>query len=301
LTSRVRPAQASGVTQADHLPPGAAGTHARPAQDTLARLLNLGRPAVMGVVNITPDSFSDGGRFLEPQRAIEHARQLSAAGADILDIGAESTRPYGGAVAVSREEELQRLMPVLPDIVALGGPVSIDTMKASVASMALDAGASIVNDVWGLQRDPDMARVVAERAVPVIIMHNRDAADPAIDIMADIAAFFARSLEIADRAGIARKNIVLDPGIGFGKTPEQSIVCLARLAEFKCFDLPLLVGASRKRFISTVTPSAPDERIGGSIAAHLLAVQKGAAIVRAHDVAETVQALRVGSAIEIVQ
>jgi dihydropteroate synthase len=285
------------VTQADHLPPGAAGTHARPAQDTLARLLNLGRPAVMGVVNITPDSFSDGGRFLEPQRAIEHARQLSAAGADILDIGAESTRPYGGAVAVSREEELQRLMPVLPDIVALGGPVSIDTMKASVASMALDAGASIVNDVWGLQRDPDMARVVAERAVPVIIMHNRDAADPAIDIMADIAAFFARSLEIADRAGIARKNIVLDPGIGFGKTPQQSITAIARLGELKSFDLPLLIGASRKRFIDSVSPAPPDQRIGGSIVSHLIAVENGAAIVRTHDVAETVQALRVAAAI----
>jgi dihydropteroate synthase len=282
------------VTQADHLPPGATGT---PAQDTLARLLNLGRPAVMGVVNITPDSFSDGRRFLEPQRAIEHARQLSAAGADILDIGAESTRPYGGAVAVSREEELQRLTPVLPDIIALGGPVSIDTMKASVASVALDAGASIVNDVWGLQRDPDMARVVAERAVPVIIMHNRDAADPAIDIMADIAAFFARSLEIAGRAGIARKNIVLDPGIGFGKTPQQSITAIARLGELKSFGLPLLIGASRKRFIDSVSPAPPDQRIGGSIVSHLIAVENGAAIVRTHDVAETMQALRVAAAI----
>jgi dihydropteroate synthase len=222
-------------------------------------------------------------------------------GADILDIGAESTRPYGGAVPVSADDERARLTPVLPEVVKLGLPVSIDTIKASIAAWALDQGAVIVNDVWGLQRDPDMAPLVAKRGVSVIVMHNRDAADDRIDIVADVMAFFSRSLEIAARAGIAHERIVLDPGIGFGKTPAQSIVCLARLAEFKCFDLPLLVGASRKRFISTVTPSAPDERIGGSIAAHLLAVQKGAAIVRAHDVAETVQALRVGAAIEIVQ
>jgi dihydropteroate synthase len=295
------------VTEADHVPPpGVTGTHARPAQNTPARqvplrrllsLLGLGRPAVMGVVNITPDSFSDGGRFLEPQRAIEHARRLVAAGADILDIGAESTRPYGGAVAVSREEELRRLAPVLPDVIALGVPVSIDTMKASVASVALDAGASIVNDVWGLQRDPEMARLVAERAVPVIVMHNREVADPAIDIMADIAAFFVRSIEIARRAGGAREAIVLDAGIGFGKTPQQSITAIARLGELKSFGLPLLIGASRKRFIDAVSPAPPDQRIGGSIVSHLIAVENGAAIVRTHDVAETVQALRIARAI----
>jgi dihydropteroate synthase len=274
-----------------------AGATARPGNGTLARLLGLGRPAVMGVLNVTPDSFSDGGRFFDPQRAIEHARRLAAAGADVLDIGAESTRPYGGAVAVSREEEMRRLAPVLPEVTALGVPVSIDTMKAQVASAALDAGASIVNDVWGLQRDPDLARVVAERAVPVIIMHNREAADPAIDIMADIAAFFSRSLEIAERAGIAREKIVLDPGIGFGKTPQQSIAAIARLGEFRSFGLPLLIGASRKRFIDTVSPAPPDQRIGGSLASHLFAVENGAAIVRTHDVAETVQALRVAAAI----
>ena len=287
------------MTQADHLPP--IGTRAQPAPDTLARLLGLGRPAIMGVVNVTPDSFSDGGRFLEPQRAIEQARRLAAAGADILDIGAESTRPYGGAVAVSHEEELRRLAPVLPDIVAIGVPVSIDTMKASVASVALDAGASIVNDVWGLQRDGDMARVVAERAVPVIIMHNRDAADPAIDIMRDMTAFFGCSLEIAERAGIARKAIVLDPGIGFGKTPQQSITAIARLGELRSFGLPLLIGASRKRFIDSVSPAPPDQRIGGSIVSHLIAVENGAAIVRTHDVAETVQALRIARAIRDAQ
>jgi len=263
----------------------------------LGRLMALGRPLVMGVLNVTPDSFSDGGRFLEPERAIEQARRMVADGADIVDIGAESTRPYGGAVAVPIEEEIRRLQPVLPAAAALGTPVSIDTMKAPVAEAALLAGASIVNDVWGLQHDPDMARVVAEHSAPVVIMHNREAIDPAIDIMADIATFFSRSLLIAERAGIAHDNIVLDPGIGFGKTPEQSITAIARLAELKSFGLPLLVGASRKRFIDRVSPAPPHQRLGGSIASHLIAVANGAAIVRTHDVAETVQALKVAAAI----
>jgi dihydropteroate synthase len=265
--------------------------------DRLARLLALGRPIVMGVLNVTPDSFSDGGRFLDPVDAIDQARRMIAEGADVLDIGAESTRPYGGAVVVPTAEEMRRLGPVLPAVVGLGVPVSIDTMKAEVAAWALAAGAAIVNDVWGLQRDGELARVVAQHAVPVIIMHNREGADPAIDIVADICAFFSRSLDIAARAGIARQNIVLDPGIGFGKTPEQSLTAIARLPELKSFGLPLLVGASRKRFIDTVSPAPPDQRLGGSIAAHLLAVAGGAAIIRTHDVAETVQALRVAAAI----
>ena len=266
--------------------------------DGLSALLAGGRPLVMGILNVTPDSFSDGGRFFDPAVAIAHAKTMAGQGADILDIGAESTRPYGGARPVTAEDELARLKPVLPEILKLGLPVSIDTIKADIAAWALDLGASIVNDVWGLQRDPAMAPLVAARGVPVIVMHNREAADATIDIMEDVIAFFSRSLEIAARAGIARERIVLDPGIGFGKTPEQSIVCLARLAELKRFGLPLLVGASRKRFIDSVTPSPPAERIGGSITAHLMAVAAGAAIVRVHDVAETVQALRVAQAIE---
>jgi dihydropteroate synthase len=289
--NKTRPPKSKAKSMSE--PVHSAGAGPKP----LARLLSLGRPAVMGVLNVTPDSFSDGGQFFAPERAIDHARALAANGADILDIGAESTRPYGGAVAVSVAEELRRLEPILPAVLALGIPVSIDTMKAEVAAWALDAGAAIANDVWGLQRDGDMARVVAERGVPIIVMHNREAADPAIDIMADIAAFFSRSLAIADGAGIARSNIVLDPGIGFGKTPEQSIIALARLEELKTFGLPILVGASRKRFIDSVSPAAPDRRIGGSIASHLIAVAKGAAIVRVHDVAETVQALRIAAAI----
>jgi dihydropteroate synthase len=254
-------------------------------------------PVIMGVLNVTPDSFSDGGWFLDPQAAIAHARAMIDEGADVIDIGAESSRPYDDPVAITAEEERRRLDDVLPAVVRLGRPVSIDTMKAEVADWALRHGAAIVNDVWGLQRDPDMARVVARHDVPVVIMHNRAAADPAIDIFADIDAFFARSLAIADAAGIRRDAIVLDPGIGFGKTPEQSIGALAQLRRFAKFGLPVLVGASRKRFIHWIAPAPPQRRLGGSIAAHILAVENGAAIIRTHDVAETVQAMRVVAAI----
>jgi dihydropteroate synthase len=251
----------------------------------------------MGVLNVTPDSFSDGGQHAAPEQALAQARRMISEGCDIIDIGAESTRPYGGSQPVTAEEELRRLRPVLAEIVSLGVPVSIDSMKSEVVAWALDSGAVIANDVWGLQRDGGMAALVAARQVPVIIMHNRDAADPAIDIMEDIAAFFARSLEIAARAGVAPELIVLDPGIGFGKTPEQSMTALARLSELSAFGRPILVGASRKRFISKVGPAEPQQRLGGSIAAHVIAAQGGARIIRTHDVAETVQALRVAAAI----
>ncbi len=263
----------------------------------LHALLSRPHPLVMGVLNITPDSFSDGGQFITPQRALAQASRMIAEGADVIDIGGESTRPYGSQ-PVSHDEEMDRLRPVLAATVALGVPVSIDSMKSSVVAWALGQGAAIANDVWGLQRDPDMARVTAAHNAPVIVMHNRDKADADIDIMQDIATFFQRSLEIAAKAGLPAGNIVLDPGIGFGKTPEQSMTALARLAEFRTFGLPVLVGASRKRFISAVVPSEPEERLGGSIAAHLIAVKAGARLIRTHDVAETVQALRVAQAIE---
>ena len=264
----------------------------------LSALLSRGRPLVMGILNVTPDSFSDGGQFLDAAAAVTHARTMASQGADILDVGAESTRPYGGAKPVPVQDERARLEPVLAAVVKIGVPVSIDTVKSEVAAWALDRGAAIVNDVWGLQRDAGMAELVAARNVPVIVMHNRDAADAKIDIIADVMHFFERSLDIARRAGIADDKIVLDPGIGFGKTSEQSIACIARLGEFKRLGLPLLVGASRKRFINAVTPSSPDERIGGSIASHLMAAENGARILRVHDVAETVQALRVAAAIK---
>ena len=265
--------------------------------DRLAELLAQKRTLVMGVLNVTPDSFSDGGQFLDPHAALQQARNMIEEGADIIDIGGESTRPYEGAKPVSIEEELRRLEPVLPLVVKLGTPVSIDSMKPEVALWALSEGAAIVNDVWGLQRDANMARVVADHGVPVVIMHNRYKAEAGINIFSDINAFFAHSLEIASKAGIAWEKIVLDPGIGFGKTPEQSISVIARLETFKRFGRPLMIGVSRKRFIDHISPSGPTERIGGSLAAHLQAVFNGAAIIRTHDVAETVQAIKVAQAI----
>ena len=276
--------------------PGTAPAAASADHRTWPERLSRPYPLVMGVLNITPDSFSDGGRFLAPESALAQARRMVAEGADIIDIGAESTRPYGSQ-AISSDEEIRRLQPILADVVSLGIPVSIDSMKSVVVAWALDHGAAIANDVWGLQRDPDMARLIAERRCPVVIMHNRDRADPDIDIMRDIAEFFSRSIEIAAKAGISRAHIALDPGIGFGKTQEQSITVLANLAQLNTFELPLLVGASRKRFIATVSPSEPDQRLGGSISAHLIATKAGARIIRTHDVRETVQALRVATAI----
>jgi dihydropteroate synthase len=252
----------------------------------------------MGVLNVTPDSFSDGGQFFDPASAIAQAQRMAAEGADILDIGAESTRPYGGRQPVSTEDEQARLAPVLSKVVKIGLPVSIDTFKAKTAAYALERGATILNDVWGLQYDPDMARVAAAHGVPLIVMHNREKADPAIDIMADVKAFLARSLEIAAKAGVLRERIVLDPGVGFGKTLDQSTTVIARLGELREFELPILMGLSRKRFISSISPSEPHQRIGGSIAGNLLAVQAGATIVRVHDVLETVQALQVMAAIK---
>jgi dihydropteroate synthase len=273
----------------------------RNAPQSLAALMkNRGPkspPLVMGILNVTPDSFSDGGQFIDPATAISHARQMVADGADILDIGAESTRPYDGMQPVSYTAEVSRLSPVLGAVVGLGLPVSIDSLKSSTVAWALDQGATIVNDVWGLQGDPEMAPLVAARHTPVVCMHNRQSVDPGIDIIADVLAFFCRTLQIAEQVGIDRDQIVLDPGIGFGKTADQSIACIAHLAEFRSLGLPLLVGASRKRFIASVTPSQPGERIGGSLASHLYAADNGADIVRVHDVAQTVQALRVNAAI----
>ncbi|BBF94187.1 dihydropteroate synthase [Blastochloris tepida] len=280
-------------------PPGSAAPPVRAADSSwFDRALAARRPLVMGILNVTPDSFSDGGRFDTPDAASTRARAIQAEGADILDIGAESTRPYGDAQPVSAEAEWARLAPVLPAAVGLGIPVSVDTMKAAVAARALEAGAAMLNDVWGLQRDPDMARVAAEHGVPVVVMHNRETVEPDIDIVTDIERFFDRSLEIAARAGIRPECIVLDPGIGFGKTPAQSLTAIARLAEFTVFGRPLLIGLSRKRFIDAVSPAAVERRLGGSLAANLAAVAAGARIVRVHDVFETVQALRVAAALE---
>ncbi|MBA5778675.1 dihydropteroate synthase [Stappia sp. F7233] len=249
----------------------------------------------MGILNVTPDSFSDGGRHDAPAAALDHARRMIAEGADILDIGGESTRP--GAPAVSAEEEWRRLAPVVEHVIALGCPVSIDTYKAETARRALALGASIVNDVWGLQRDPAMADTVAEAGAAVVMMHNREAADAGLDILADIDRFFENSMRLAERAGIARERQVLDPGIGFGKTVDQNFQVLNRLEELHKHGLPLLVGASRKRMIGAVLGVETDDRLYGSLAVHTIAMQKGAAIIRAHDVRPHKDAARMAAAI----
>ena len=256
-----------------------------------------GRTRIMGVINLTPDSFSDGGHVAGVDQAVATAMRLADEGADILDIGGESTHPR--ATPIDAETELARVLPglrAITDKVAL--PVSIDTYKARTADAALAAGARIVNDVWGLQRDGEMARVVAHHGAGLCIMHNRTTVDPSLDILVDIRAFFERSLDMAARAGIPQARIVLDPGIGFGKTFDQNLIVLRRLAELKAFGLPLLVGSSRKGFIGAVTGrSVPAERLPGTLAAHVAAALAGASIIRAHDIRPHREALALTDAI----
>ncbi|WP_417680780.1 dihydropteroate synthase [Roseibium sp.] len=249
------------------------------------------RAQVMGILNVTPDSFSDGGRHFAAERALAHARVMKAEGADILDIGGESTRP--GSEPVSLEDEWSRIAPILEQIVELDLPVSIDTYKAEIARRACTAGALIVNDVWGLQKDPAMPDAAAETGAHVIMMHNRPEADASIDIMADIDRWFERSMALADRAGIPKHKQILDPGFGFGKTMEQNYVVLNRLDRLKKHGLPILAGASRKRMIGAVLDVPTEDRLYGSLAVHLIAVQKGASIVRAHDVRPHADAVRI--------
>jgi dihydropteroate synthase len=245
------------------------------------------RTLVMGIVNVTPDSFSDGGLFRTPDEAVAAGLQLVAEGADIIDVGGESTRP--GHTPVGVEEEIERISPVVEKLAAgTSVPISIDTYKARVAECALALGAHIVNDVWGLARAHDAA---------VVIMHNRETANPELDILSDIRDFFSRALERAMAAGIRADRIVLDPGIGFGKTLEQNLVVLSRLGDLAEFDFPLLLGASRKSFIGRLVPSEPRERLPGTIAANVIGALAGVAIVRVHDVAAHVQALRIVDAI----
>ncbi|MER2266399.1 dihydropteroate synthase [Methylobacterium oxalidis] len=266
----------------------------------LARLLpGLGRHTlVMGILNVTPDSFSDGGRFLGEEAARRQADTLVAEGAALVDIGGESTRP--GHTPVPAEEEQARVLPVIRALCpSLPVPISIDTYKASTAEAALKAGARIVNDVWGLQREPDIARVAAAHGAPVIVMHNRETVDAGLDIVDDMRRFFERSLDIARRAGIPEADIVLDPGIGFGKSWEQHLEALRRLPEIRALGFPLLVGVSRKSLLGRLhdRETRPADRLHGSIAAHVLAATLGADIVRVHDVAAHVDAMRVVDAV----
>ena len=254
------------------------------------------RPLVMGILNLTPDSFSDGGRFVAADAALTHAKRMAAEGCDIIDVGGESTRP--GALPVAEAEELTRIELVLGKLAdTLEVPLSIDTYKANVAAHAIKQGAVLVNDVWGLQKDAAMADTVAATEAAVVVMHNRAEKDPSIDIVADIRRFFARSLTLAEKAGIALSRIILDPGIAFGKTARQNIEAIARLGELTDFGCPILIGVSRKKFLGSLIEDGAEGELIGTIAASLAAAMSGAAIFRVHDVAEHVTALKVLHAI----
>jgi dihydropteroate synthase len=264
----------------------------------------------MGVVNVTPDSFSDGGSFLDPDAAIAHARELVREGADILDIGGESTRP--GADPVSADEELRRVLPVLEGIAASGvvAQVSIDTSKASVARAAIAAGASLVNDVSALRADPDMAGLIADSGAECCLMHmlgepRTMQSDPRYgDVVDEVKAFLEERLSFAVRAGVSEQRIVLDPGIGFGKTLAHNLTLLRRLGELTTLGRPLLVGTSRKSFIGRIAadaagasePVAASGRLPGTIATSVLALERGASVFRVHDVAPVRDALAVAAA-----
>jgi len=262
----------------------------RAKRDAFLRKIGA-RPLVMGILNITPDSFSDGGRFEDLDAAVAQARRMVADGCDIVDVGGESTRP--GATPLPARDELARVEPVLETLGGtLDAPVSIDTYKAEVAARAIELGAILVNDVWGLQKDAAIAGVIAERGAAVVVMHNRVEKDAALDILADIRQFFDRALERATKAGIPPERIILDPGIAFAKTSQQNRDVIARLGELADYRLPIMIGASRKAFLGGMSDGA-EASLTGTIAVNLAAAANGVSIFRVHDVAEHVTALRV--------
>jgi len=269
-----------------------------------SRALRLGeRTLVMGVLNVTPDSFSDGGRFFSPKRAIRHALEMERAGADLVDVGGESTRP--GSFGISAEEELRRVLPVLKGLKGrLRIPISIDTVKAAVAEAALDAGAEMINDISGLRCDPRLAEVARRRRVPLLLMHIRGT--PATmqklpfvrNIWRELERGLGWSVKQALRAGVKRSQLLIDPGIGFGKSAEQNLEILRELERLKKFRLPIVIGTSRKTFIGKVLGGAPpEERLWGTAATVAASVFGGAHIVRVHDVAEMAQVARVADAV----
>jgi dihydropteroate synthase len=289
------------------------GSHATapsPDRCALPRVLAMGRPLpldsrplVMGVLNVTPDSFSDGGRFLEPEAAVARALAMEAEGADLLDIGAESSRP--GALPIEEEEELRRLMPVLDALAGkLAVPVSVDTAKAGVARRALASGASLVNDITALRGDAGMGRLIARTGAGLVLMHMQGT--PATmqrkpgyaDVVGDIRRFFSERLRAARDEGIAAEQIILDPGIGFGKNLHHNLAILANLEAFEDFGRPLLVGVSRKAFIGQVLGRAVEDRLPGTAAVIALAVLHGAHLVRVHDVRAMKDVVRMVEAVK---
>ena len=258
---------------------------------------------IMGVLNVTPDSFSDGGHYFDTQKAIEHGIEMAEEGADIIDVGGESTRPY--ARKLSAEEEIERALPVISALSdALPVPISIDTYKARVARRALDAGAAIINDVSALRFDPDMAKVAADAAVPVILMHMKGRPETMQneprydDLIPDIMMFLRDALNRAEAAGIQREMILLDPGIGFGKTFDQNLMILRELARFNALGRPLVLGCSNKAFIGHILKKEPHERDTGSMAAAAVGVMNGAHVVRVHNVKQAVETVKIVDAIK---
>jgi dihydropteroate synthase len=267
-------------------------------------ILDLGsRTHIMGILNVTPDSFSNGGLYSSTERALAHAREIAAAGADIIDVGGESTRP--GAKPVSEEEELDRIIPIIRRLSAeLSIPISVDTYKSTVAKKALEAGASILNDISGLRFAPDMARVAADCGAVVIIMHikgtPRDMQQNPVyeDVTAEVTAYLEEGIEIAINAGVDREKILIDPGIGFGKTIEHNLVLINRLDEVRCLGRPIVLGTSRKKFIGSILNiPVPEQRVDGTAATVALGIERGATIVRVHDVARMAQVARMADAI----
>ena len=276
-----------------------------PQLDCAGRILKLDRPRVMGIVNVTPDSFSDGGEHATVEAAIAHGLALAGEGADILDIGGESTRP--GAAEVSPEDELRRVVPVVEALARQTSlPISVDTSKPEVMRAAVAAGAGMVNDVHALRREGALDAAAA-LGVPVVLMHmlgeprSMQEAPRYDDVVAEVQRFLAERIFAAEMAGIAKKNIVVDPGFGFGKTSEHNLLLLAQLERFRELGVPILAGLSRKKTIGDITGrDDPRQRVSGSVAAHLVAAQRGALLLRVHDVAATVDALKVWNAVAAV-
>ena len=254
------------------------------------------RTYIMGILNVTPDSFSDGGDFVDIEAAVQHAKQMVADGADIIDIGGESTRP--GFAEVTMEQELERVIPVIERLVKeIDVPISIDTYKAAVADKAIQAGAVIINDIWGMQKDLMMPEVAAKHQLPVIIMHNQQGTEYNGDIMEEISIFLRHSIDLGLRAGIKLENMILDPGIGFGKTSEQNVIVMARMGELNDLGCSLLLGTSRKSFIGKILDLVPKERVEGTVATTVMGIMQGADIVRVHDIKENLRAAKVTDAV----
>lgn len=254
-----------------------------------------GHTYIMGILNITPDSFSDGGKWNDRDRALKRTEEMLAQGADIIDIGGESTRP--GYTPLSDEEEIARVAPVIEAVKArFGVPVSLDTYKAEVAQAGIRAGADLINDIWGLGHDDKIASVIAENKVPCCLMHNRKQADYS-DLMQDMKTDLQKTLALADRAGIPRDRIILDPGLGFAKTPAHNLEVVRRLEELKSLGCPLLLGASRKSFIGLTLNLPPEDRVEGTLVTTVFAVMQGCMFVRVHDIRENLRAVRMAEAI----